>query len=30
VVGEGAQHAQAADVNHVGDLTDGVKKVALD
>jgi hypothetical protein len=30
VVGQGAQHAQAADIDHAGDLTDAVKKVALD
>jgi hypothetical protein len=30
VVGEGAQDAQPADVDHAGDLTDRIKKVALD
>ena len=30
VVGERSQDAQAADVDHVGDLTDRIKKVALD
>ena len=30
VVGERSQDAQPADVDHAGDLTDHVKKVALD